>query len=87
METESPEKSERLTREEYGETFDKMMSSFGSQRAKKAWSASKRNKVDSHILDTSLTPAISHAEEEVQKAAEECKRLFLNDLILRYFIH
>ena len=58
--------TERLSRDEYSSAFDKMMSSFGSARAKKAWSATKRNKVEGGVLDISLTPAMRHAEITIQ---------------------
>ena len=72
MATDTPQKSS-YTREDYTNTFDKMVQSFGSERAKRAWSTAKRNKIDSTLLDSTLAPAVSHAEDELKKAEEEGK--------------
>lgn len=69
IETETPSKKP-FSREDYSESLDKVLTSFGSVRAKKAWSAAKRNKIDSSLLDVSLAPAVTHAEEEVEKIRE-----------------
>ncbi len=66
----TPSKS-KFSREDYTSTHDKMVQSFGSERAKKAWSAAKRNKIDSSVLDSTLLTALDYAEEEMKKANEE----------------
>ena len=66
----TPAKSQ-FTKEDYSSTHDIMVQSFGSERAKRAWSAAKRNKFDSSVLDSTLASALSYAEEEISKAEEE----------------
>lgn len=66
-------KTERLSGEQYSSAFDKMVSSFGSAKARKSWSASKRNRVEGEVLDLSLTPAMKHAENVIQQIKEQSK--------------
>jgi hypothetical protein len=62
---------DQLSYEEYSSTFDKIVSSFGSTRAKKAWSASKRNKIGEEVLNTAIAPAMEYAENVISENKEE----------------
>uniref|UniRef100_A0A1X7THX0 Uncharacterized protein n=1 Tax=Amphimedon queenslandica TaxID=400682 RepID=A0A1X7THX0_AMPQE len=42
----NPSKRKSISKEEYSEGLEKVMMSFGSSQAKKAWSAAKRNHID-----------------------------------------
>ena len=46
------------------------MSSFGSEKQKRAVAAAERNRVDPTSLDVVLASAVTHASTEVEKAAE-----------------
>lgn len=46
------------------------MSSFGSEKQKRAVSAAERNRLDPASLDAVLESAVTHACSEVEKAAE-----------------
>lgn len=45
--------------------IDKMVNLFGSERQKRAFSASQRNRVDDELLEGVLEPAFSHAQAKV----------------------
>ena len=63
----TPNKSQ-FTREDYQSTHSKMVQSFGSERAKRALSAAKRNKMDSSLLEGTLASALDYADGEMKKA-------------------
>ena len=63
----TPNKSQ-FTREDYQSTHSKMIQSFGSERAKRALSAAKRNKMDSSLLEGTLASALDYADGEMKKA-------------------
>ncbi|XP_019858966.1 PREDICTED: DNA-directed RNA polymerase I subunit RPA49-like isoform X2 [Amphimedon queenslandica] len=67
----NPSKRKAISKEEYSEGLEKVMMSFGSSRAKKAWSAAKRNHIDSLRLEETLAPAVSHIETEMDKTMNE----------------
>ena len=52
---------------DFRQTFDQMVTSFGSERAKRALSAAKRNKIENTLLDTVMAPAVSLAEEKAKR--------------------
>lgn len=47
-----------------------MVSSFGSERQKRAYAAAKRNKIESGALETALATAVAHAQTEVERASQ-----------------
>ena len=47
-----------------------LVTSFGSERQKRAITASERNRVDPASLDAVLATSVSHARIEAEKAAE-----------------
>lgn len=47
-----------------------LVTSFGSERQKRAVTAAERNRVDPTSLDAVLTTAVSHARVQAEKAAE-----------------
>lgn len=53
------------------EQFDQMVSLFGSERQKRAYSASKRNKVEQEALESALASAVSHAQTAVEQSQTE----------------
>lgn len=48
-------------------SMDQMVSLFGSEKQKRAFSAAQKNKVQSDLLETALEPAFSHAQANVDK--------------------
>ena len=56
---------------DFRQTFDQMVTSFGSERAKRALSAAKRNKIESTLLDSVMAPAVTQAEDKVKKEGGE----------------
>ncbi len=66
---ESPSKRERA------EISHMMVSSFGSERQKRAYAAAKRNMVEADTLKSALATAVTHAEEEVGGTTELGKSL------------
>lgn len=66
-----------FTREDYIDTNDKMVQSFGSERAKRALSAAKRNKMDSSALDSTLMTALTYAEDEMKKTSSTSMYLII----------
>lgn len=51
----------------FRQNYDEMVTSFGSEKAKKELSARKRNTIESSALDVAMATAISHAEEEMKE--------------------
>ncbi len=49
------------------QSLNQMVSLFGSERQKRAFSAAQKNRLESGILDSALETAFSHAQEEVDK--------------------
>ena len=46
-----------------------MVSSFGSERQKRAYAAAKKNRVEASTLETALATAVTHAQTEVDRTA------------------
>ena len=82
----NPSKRKAISREEYSEGLEKVMMSFGSSRAKKAWSAAKRNHIDSLRLEETLAPAVSHIETEMDKTMSEQGMVYKHIVIKLYLL-
>lgn len=54
---------------DHRKSIDQMVSMFGSEKQKRAFSAAKRNKVESDVLETALATAVTHAQNEIDKTA------------------
>ncbi|XP_019860683.1 PREDICTED: spliceosome RNA helicase DDX39B homolog [Amphimedon queenslandica] len=72
----NPSKRKSISKEEYSEGLEKVMMSYSSSRAKKAWSAAKRNHIDSLRLEETLAPTVSHIETEMDKTMNELGMAF-----------
>ena len=51
---------------EFSDRFHNMVSSFGSEKAKRALSSARRNKIDANALQLAISPAVSHVEKLVE---------------------
>ncbi len=49
-------------------SLDNMVSTFGSEKQKKKFSAAKRNRIEIDTLETALETAVVHVQNEVEKA-------------------
>lgn len=68
--TDISEVSPAAERIDQRETVDRMVSSFGSERQKRAYAAAKRNKIESDALESALATAVTHAHTEVERASQ-----------------
>ena len=51
---------------EFSDRFHSMVSSFGSEKAKRALSSARKNKIDATALELAISPAVRHVEELAQ---------------------
>ena len=58
---------------DYQANFEQLVTSFGSEKAKRAHAAHQRNKVESSALESALATAVSHAQSEMEKAGGTCR--------------
>lgn len=45
---------------EFSDRFHSMVASFGSEKAKRAMSSARRNKIDAAALKVAISPAVTH---------------------------
>ena len=50
-------------------SVDQMISMFGSEKKKRAFSAAQKNKLEGDVLETALATAVTHAQNEIDKMA------------------
>ena len=48
-------------------SLDHVVSTFGSEKQKKRYSAAKRNRLESESLETALATAVAHVQSEADK--------------------
>ena len=53
---------------DYRTNFEQLVTSFGSEKAKRVHAAHERNKVESSALEGALATAVTHVQTEVEKA-------------------
>ena len=57
---------------DYRASFEQLVTSFGSEKAKRAHAANARNRVESSALEGALATAVTHVQTEVEKARGGC---------------
>ena len=50
-------------------SVEQMISMFGSEKKKRAFSAAQKNKLEGDVLETALATAVTHAQNEIDKMA------------------